>query len=551
VFFLSNQESPLPSKQLAPQDVMRAPVSPSTSSVEEAALNYTPKPVVAAPGLWKSLKRGAKKVFSKSKPQASAPEEEAVVEEEAAEEGSSVLEAASESGISAPQELEESGAGDDEVLEPDVEFNNLTPGERLTALYTELGATDAFLTAVAADPDLVTAAVALGADTVVGFLAKETLTDGVVQQAATPLAGHMDALIAGLSIGSAMPAEVRAGLRRMLPGMTVPHAMAAFGARFNHGMVDNGGAWTMDNITQVWDQLDVLPDQDVSDLTVLTTFQAIAGGGGFGPSWEAPDTVNTIQLGEDAGANPAHMAHTVRHEVGHAVHAEIPGNINPWLEGDVKFWFYANDDTGVRQLVTELGGFPAKYTGPDGAEHDWDANADAWILNLLQTFIGGSGSWDPARPTVTDGQGDWETAMWDAMPDTVKDVATQSPSHWYANYNNFARGTKGSYFLNYWYARPFYMSDTAKAVVDATGDDYTAMSEKEFFANAYAEYFKDPAGYTDNTKWGGSLPGGVKDYFKKCIVDRQPYTAPDTGAEAVVDGTPTPPPGPSGMAGTP
>lgn len=528
---------------------MRAPVSPTATSVEQAAQEYTPQPVVAAPGLWKSLKRGAKNVFSKKKPEVAV--EEVAVEEEGAEEGTSVLEAASEAGVSAPEEMEETSAGDDEVLDAEAEFRNLPPGLRLAHLYATLGATDALLTAVYADAELVGAAVALGPDNLVGFLSKETLSDAVVQQGATPFASHIDAIIGGLSVGSAMPSEVRSGLRRILPGLTVPHAMAAFGARFNHGMVDNGGAWTMDNIVQVWDQLDVLPDQDVSDLTVLTTFQAIAGGGGFGPSWEAPDTVNTIQLGEDAGANPEHMAHTVRHEVGHAVHAEIPGAVNPWLEGDIQFWFYANDDTGVGQLVTELGGYPAKYDGPDGNEHDWDATAESWILHLLKTYIGGGSSWDPARPTVTDSQGEWETAMWDAMPDAVKEVATQSPSHWYANYNNFARGTKGSYFLNYWYARPFYMSDTAKAVVDATGDDYTAMSEKEFFANAYAEYFKDPAGYTDNTKWGGSLPASVQDYFKKCIVDRQPYTAPDAGAEAVVDGPAPTPPSPSGMAGTP
>ena len=63
----------------------------------------------------------------------------------------------------------------------------------------------------------------------------------------------------------------------------------------------------------------------------------------------------------------------------------------------------------------------------------------------------------------------------------------------------------------------------AKAAIAATGDNYSAMSEKEFFANCYAEYFADPAGAKDKTKWGGSLSADVKSFFKKHIVERHPY----------------------------
>lgn len=81
-----------------------------------------------------------------------------------------------------------------------------------------------------------------------------------------------------------------------------------------------------------------------------------------------------------------------------------------------------------------------------------------------------------------------------------------------------------NYFLNHWYHLPYRFGATAKTAIGATGDEYTAMSEKEFFANCYAEYFEDPAGMQDHTNWGGSLPGAVKDFFSMCVVDRHPYS---------------------------
>jgi len=546
----------MPAK-ISQQDVLRAPVSPTASSVQEAQALFQPPPVVAAPGLWKKIKKGVKNLFKKKGSDESTVEEESVEEES----GGSVLEAvSSESSASAPPTPESgedvgSGSGDEESLDQDEEYNKLSPEEKLAHLYETLGATDAFLQAISADAALRDAAVAQGSDTFVGFMAKDTLTDGGVQTATTAFSAKMADIISGLSDGSSMSEDTKTGLRRMLPAFTTAQAMSAFGKRFEHDMVESGGSWTIEHISQVWDQLAVLPPQDINGLTVLTTFNAIAGGGGYGPSWEAPNHVNTIQLGED-NSDPTYIAHTVRHEIGHAVHAEIPGQINPWLQGEIQFWFYNNDSTGVRQLITELGGFPAKYSDPDsGEEKDWTPDASTAVIDMLSSFIGGGSSWDPARATVVEGQTDLHTAFWQAMPESVQDVATQSPSHWYANYNNFARGTKGSYFLNYWYSRPFYMSDNAKSVVDATGDDYTAMSEKEFFANAYAEYFADPAGYNDESKWGGNLSSGVKSFFKNVIVDRQPYQAPpsptpDEGG-AGGDSSKSDPPGPTGMAGTP
>lgn len=335
--------------------------------------------------------------------------------------------------------------------------------------------------------------------------------------------GAWSKILEGLPKGSALAAGTKEGLYQLVAQRAVglDDAKKMFEIRFKHAATETSGTWTMDNLQIVWHQLDRLPDQDVSENTIVTTFIAIAGGGGFGPSWEAPNTINTIQLGEDSSA--ARLPHTVRHEVGHGVHALIPSPINSWLQSNMSFWFNGTDDSGLDSWIGGLGGYPDKYTGPDGKEYAFDDTAKQWVRHMVKQFTG-SGSWNPARATPEQGEGQWPRAMWAAMPAALKNACAQSTSHWYNNWRNFQTGTDGKrYFLNHWYHRPFTIGDVAAQAIEATGDDYTAMSEKEFFANCYAEYFADPEGMKDQSKWGGGLPASVKDFFQTCVVQRHPY----------------------------
>ena len=52
---------------------------------------------------------------------------------------------------------------------------------------------------------------------------------------------------------------------------------------------------------------------------------------------------------------------------------------------------------------------------------------------------------------------------------------------------------------------------------------YAAMSEAEFFATCYAEYFRDPTGIKNPANWGGNLSGSVKAFFSEVVVKRHPY----------------------------
>jgi hypothetical protein len=350
--------------------------------------------------------------------------------------------------------------------------------------------------------------------------------DVVARVTAMRAASRLDPLFAALPMGgTTMTQPLKDAMYKFLSSsaVTVPEARVLFKHRFNHDAGERGATWTMPMLRAVWDQLALLPDRDVSQNTVLATINAVAGGGGTGPSWEAPTVVNTINLGM---ANSVQgMAHVVRHEIGHAVHAQIPSTVNAWLQGEIGFWFLPGDATGTQTWIEELGGFPANYT-VSGAAKTVGENEKKRAAEMLKSYLGPGSSWSPARAAVDTGASADDAALWQAMPQNVKDAVTASPAHWYSNYQSFKAGRRGTYFLNYWYARPFWMSAAAKAIVTATGDNYTAMSEKEFFANAYAEYFKDPAGYADHSKWGGSLPANVKNFFKNNILERQPYTAP-------------------------
>lgn len=218
------------------------------------------------------------------------------------------------------------------------------------------------------------------------------------------------------------------------------------------------------------------------------------------------------------------MAHTVRHEVGHGVHAEIPGVINMWLKNDIGMWYGELDDTGVDTFVAELGGYPATYVNPNDSSDEAFADTEkSWIRDFIKSWTG-STSWEPTRVSPEEGSGPWETAAWSAMPAQVQNACSQSTKWWFQNYANFQKGSSGDrLFLNHWYHKWFRMSDAAKKLVDITGEDYTAMSEKEMFANAYAEYFADPKGKKDPSKWGGKLSASVKEFFQTCIVNRDPY----------------------------
>lgn len=355
---------------------------------------------------------------------------------------------------------------------------------------------------------------------VVKALAKRDTKNGVTKFKSTADWGKV---VTGLPSGKKLSQGTKDALYRIIEveSLTVLEAEALFKKRFEHDMKSGTGAnataWTLPTVARLWKQLDLLPESDVSENTKVAIFYATTGTGGMYMGGSS-----AIEIGIQA--DETHMSHTVRHEVGHGVHAQVAPVVDQWLKDDIGMWYGELDDAGVDAFVADLGGYPAKYHSPDdGSEQNFDAAAKSWVRSFIKTYTG-SQSWSPTRATVDDNSNSWKTAWWNAMPVAVKNACNQSIAYWYTNYANFQKGNSGNrLFLNHWYHKWFRMSDKAKAVVDVSGDNYTAMSEKELFANAYAEYFADPAGKKNPTKWGGKLSQPVKDFFKTCIVNRDPY----------------------------
>lgn len=372
-------------------------------------------------------------------------------------------------------------------------------------------------------------------------------------------AGKWNSVVAALPIGGDLQGTTRIALRDIADEVGLADTNKLFAKRFNvvvegrfedsagdaAAATDAGATeinWGKADLLGVWDILENLPDQDVADNTVLRAFQAISGTGAF---YSGPDsnTANSglIQIGQglDTTGDPHDLAHAVLHEVGHAVHARLTGTVNAWLQKSIGFWFYADKATGVDALITAMGGFPGTYKDYSNNDTAFGDTEKGEIKTMLEAHIGSS-SWAPANAVpdtsiVTPTEGAMGPAspdqhlalLWMAMPEKLRTCADLSDDPWYDSYTTLPTGSKGRYFFNHWYSQVFYFSDAAKAAIDATGDTYTAMSHFEFFANCYAEYFGDPAGYADNTKWGGSLNAPVKTFFKNQILDRQPYTPPE------------------------
>jgi hypothetical protein len=331
---------------------------------------------------------------------------------------------------------------------------------------------------------------------------------------------------AGLPHGAALDAATRAALMHLV---TVDHteAPSLFPIRFDKPLT---GTWNPLDVLGVWKQLDHLPDQDVSQNTVLAAFKAIEGDAGF---WTSPNVELGSGLRESKDFGPTRLPHTVRHEIGHAVHDMLGGVVDSWLQNGVQFWYYGGGLPGIDQVVADFGGWPTKYRNSSDVEQPFGVAERQQVEAMLAAHIN-TQKWTsktdlPKPPVRRPGVAGPPTAaetireLWDAMPAALRQCFAGSASYWYENYLTHPRGAAGFTFWNHWYAKPYHFGPIAKAAITATGDTYSAMSELEFFANCYAEYFGDPAGMADHTKWGGSLSADVKSFFREHIDLRHPY----------------------------
>jgi hypothetical protein len=293
-----------------------------------------------------------------------------------------------------------------------------------------------------------------------------------------------------------------------------------FEIRFGHpargnspGAPTNAANWPLDVLQVVWRQLQRLPAQDVTQSTVINVYQSTTDAGGG--SWASG--TGTIELGT-ASNDYEYMEGTVRHEIGHAVHSQIESQVDPWLKNDIGFHTESFD-----AWIHDLGGYPTHFTAPGGQNVVVDQPWKDYLRGLVESYTN-TGQWGPAAATPDATAPAVGQAAWAAMPQKVKNACAQSNNSWYNNFQNFQANGGSRYFLNHWYHQAFKLSEHAVNVIKATNDTYSAMSDKEFFANCYAEFFRDPTGVQNHANWGGNLPASVKAFFREVIIARHPYT---------------------------
>ncbi len=327
-----------------------------------------------------------------------------------------------------------------------------------------------------------------------------------------------DGIVSKLPAGGQLSAETQEAMPPIVHTRLLGFDQLAllFKKRFDRVLTSEQAAeLSYDAIVMVWKQLDRLPTADVSETTTLAVISFIQGGAGF-YTGKHPGVGGKVELG--LAASQEHIEHTVRHEIGHGVHDQLQGVVDTWLRNDIGMWYGELDDDGVDQLIAEIGGYPATYQDQHGVARPFGPSQKQVIRAIVQQYTNYA-SWDPAPINLSASQ----RRTMDGVAG-LEDTLSQSTSYWYDNYENFHRGAGGNrLFVNHWYHKWFWISDKAKSVIDSTGQNYSAMSEKELFANSYAEYFKDPAGKKDPTKWGGILADEVKQFFAKNVLNRQPY----------------------------
>jgi hypothetical protein len=211
--------------------------------------------------------------------------------------------------------------------------------------------------------------------------------------------------------GTTLATTTRAALRRMADLYVQPVLADLFAVRFNHTLsgrsedptsheaVPTGTAgavviaWQDADIRAVWDQLAVLPDQDVSESTVLGVFMAISGDRA---SWDP--TTHAVNLGVDL-SSPERLAHSVRHEIGHNTHAALKSSVDGWLQAGVGFWYHSGGEAGAQSLIEDLGGFPSTYKDHADVEQPFGAAEMARVKALIAAHSGAAGAgFGPAAP---------------------------------------------------------------------------------------------------------------------------------------------------------
>ncbi len=273
-----------------------------------------------------------------------------------------------------------------------------------------------------------------------------------------------------------------------------------FIAAFEHRWAaDVEGIWGRESLRKVWSQLDRLPPEHVKPGMAVTLLTGVEGR-------VSSESTHTVEVAQGAPIEGA-----VRHEVGHALHENNPGVVDGWL-GKMGFKEQGEGINGVLALIKALGGFPKTYVDAAGKRRPFGEGERHTIEVMLQNHTGTTSTFKAGAELPKTTGTSLVNLLWAAMPAAVRQCFQLSADSWYMHFTEFPEGTGGAWFWNHYYGKAYSMSRKVRSVVGASGDPYGAMSDKEFFAVCYENYFKS-ATSTGPPVYGGTMPPDVAKFL--------------------------------------
>jgi hypothetical protein len=337
---------------------------------------------------------------------------------------------------------------------------------------------------------------------------------------------HIDAFFQLVRDGKPYSALTRAQLEAVYKGLGFEDKKRLVEAQFNVSLSGKGSAdyteslstiggadFTEAELDTLYAQAAKLPQGHVEGnphfVELMRTQNAVAEGSHSG------DKVNM-----DAEANAARYSQVFRHEVGHAVDDRIGGATQDLRLNQAGWKQYA----AVDEWIAALGGYG-----------DIPAALQPTVRKAVQAYLGKGNTFK--APTATFEETLW-AQVWAAHPgDTLaadgSDAATRDlqalralyktnmllctciASQGDTNYFRFAQWPAAGdrvFFISHYYARGYSLSVATHSHLKSWGDSSAAFSDKEWFAEIYAEWYKNGEGGAHM-----EFPGFVTRFFQNVV----------------------------------
>lgn len=224
------------------------------------------------------------------------------------------------------------------------------------------------------------------------------------------------------------------------------------------------------DIDTIWNLLRNVPTNNIEGNTHLKEIELIGGGGGL-YQWNG-----VIQIGSNELGQKEQFEDVLRHEVGHAVHADKVSLVDPWLKTEFGWQRFGRDQASIDAWIGLMGGWETWGTV--------NATERIQISNALIQSLGNGSSWNPGPFPLFPSSHPWN------RPNFGPRLAVEhSHANWYDTFPEWYRVNGLAFFLNYWYADLLVVKESALNLILRMPRRYAAMSHLEFFAELYSLYY--------------------------------------------------------------